>query len=187
MKYLASLLIIGVAALASSTARAAETFPLSLPEGQSLRADDPRLSERARKLIWIGETAIAKQDNGALDAFFSPAFVIHAPAGKATYPQLKATFAAYRAAFKDFSVTRQAIIENGDFIAARTTMSGIFTNTFETPFGPIAPTGKRVQWELINIFRYDASGLLAEEWVQYDYVGIMRQLGVNLKAQSTGR
>lgn len=186
-KFLYSLPILGAAALASATACAANNAPLSLPEGQALRADDMRLSERARQLIRIGKTGIAKQDDRALDAFFAPDFVFHGPTGKATYPQLKAAFAAYRAAFRDFRVTRQAIVENGDFLAARTTMSGVFTNTFETPFGPIAPTGKRAQWELINIFRYDANGRLAEEWVQYDYASIMRQLGVEPRAQQASK
>lgn len=185
--YLPGLMIIGAALLASAAAGAADNAPLSLPDGQSLRADDQRLSARARALVRIGETAIAKHDDRALDAFFAPGFVFHGPAGKASYPQLKAAFAAYRAAFKDFRVTRQAIVENGDFVAARTTMSGVFTNTFDTPFGPIAPTGKRAQWELINIFRYDADGRLAEEWVQYDYAGMMRQLGAELTPRQAGR
>lgn len=158
---------------------------LSLPAGQSLRVDDNRLSERARQLIGIGETAIAQHDDRALDAYFSPDFVFHGPTGEATYPQLKAMFATFRTTFRDFRVTRQAIIENGQFVAARTSMSGIFEGTFDTPFGPIAPNGKHVKWELINVFRYDAEGRLAEEWVQYDYAGFMRQLGVTLVVQNT--
>lgn len=156
---------------------------LSLSHGEVLQVDDKRLSERARKLIGIGETAIAKRDDHALDAFFAPDFVFHGPAGDATYPQLKAIFAAYRASFRDFRVTRQAIIENGPFVSARTTMSGVFTHAFDTPFGPIAPTGKPAKWELINVFRYHTDGRLAEEWVQYDSAGFMQQLGVTLAPQ----
>jgi len=184
---LSSQLMIGAAMLACASAGAAGTAPLSLPEGQVLRADDQRLSERARKLIRIGETGIARQDDQALDAFFAPGFVFHGPAGQTGYPQLKAAFAAYRASFKDFRVTRQAIVENGDFVAARTTMSGVFVQTFDTPFGSIAPTGRRAQWELVNIFRYDANGQLAEEWVQYDNAGMLRQLGVEFTLRQAGK
>ena len=157
--YLPDLVATGAAMLA---APAAGEVALSLPDGQALRVDDKRLSERARKLIAIGETAIARHDDGALDAYFAPDFVFHGPTGDATYPQLKAVFAAYRASFRDFRVTRQAVIENGSFVSARTTMSGIFMHTFATPFGPIAPTGKHAKWELINVFRYAADGRLAE-------------------------
>lgn len=178
--HLPGLVVGGAAMLAGPAAEAAVNVALSLPGEQALRVDDQRLSERARKLIGIGETAIARQDDRALDAFFAKNFVFHGPAGDATYPQLKAMFAAYRASFDDFGVTRQAIIENGAFVSARTTMSGIFAHTFETPYGAIAPTGKHAKWELINIFRYDTDGRLAEEWVQYDYTGFMRELGVTL-------
>ena len=34
--------------------------------------------------------------------------------------------------------------------------------------------------ELINLLRYDEDGRLAEEWVQYDSLGYLRQLGVDL-------
>lgn len=164
---------------------AAAEVALSVPGGQTLRLDDERLSDRARKLIAIGETAIARHDDQALDAFFAADFVFHGPTGEATYPQLKAAFADFRASFQDFRVTRQAIIENGQFVSARTTMSGLFTHAFDTPFGTIAPTGKQAEWELINIFRYDADGHLAEEWVQYDYAGFMRELGVTLVPSGT--
>jgi len=164
---------------------AATDVALSLPDGQSLHVGDQRLSERAQQLIGIGETAIAQHDDAALDAYFAPDFVFHGPTGEATYPQLKAMFATFRASFRDFRVTRQAIIENGPFVAARTSMSGTFAHSLDTPFGPIAPTGNHAQWDLINVFRYDADGRLAEEWVQYDYAGFMRQLGVTLVAQKT--
>jgi hypothetical protein len=44
--------------------------------------------------------AIARQDNRALDAY-SPRTTSSRPTGKATYPQLKAAFAACRAWFKN--------------------------------------------------------------------------------------
>ena len=47
-----------------------------------------------------------------------------------------------------------------------------------SPVGPIPPNGSRVVFELINIFRYDDRGRLAEEWVQTDNRSRLRQLGV---------
>lgn len=66
-------------------------------------------------------------------------------------------------------------------------MSGIFKRAYDTPYGLVAPSGKRVEWELINIFLYDANGRLAEEWVQYDYAGLLRQLGAHVVVQPTGK
>ncbi|WP_308013481.1 ester cyclase [Streptomyces beigongshangae] len=47
-------------------------------------------------------------------------------------------------------------------------------------FGAIAPNGQPMRLELINHFRFDENGRLAEEWVQYDNLGFLRQLGVDL-------
>jgi hypothetical protein len=37
--------------------------------------------------------------------------------------------------------------------------------------------GDRVVFELMNIFRYDDTGHLAEEWIQTDQRSVLRQLG----------
>ena len=98
------------------------------------------------------------------------------------YDQLKATSAAMRAAFSDFAVSREFIMVKGDMVSARTTMTGVFTGPFHAPpYGTIAPTGKPVKRELINVFRYDADGKLAEEWAQSDSLGFLRQLGLVLQ------
>jgi predicted ester cyclase len=46
-----------------------------------------------------------------------------------------------------------------------------------SPVGPLPPNGSRVVFELMNIFRYDEQGRLAEEWVQTDNRSWLRQLG----------
>ncbi|MGJ9420727.1 ester cyclase [Massilia sp. CMS3.1] len=156
---------------------------VSLPRGRKLDGDDPCLSERACKLIRIGEDAIEKHNEEAIDAYFAPDMVFHGPTGELNREQLKAVQAAFRASYANYRVTRQAIVEQGDFIAARTTMSGTFVRAVDTPFGRMAPTGRHVEWEINNVFRYDANGRLVEEWVQYDTLGFMRQLGVDLQAR----
>lgn len=140
---------------------------------------DPRYDERAQGLVRIGREAIAVANDAALDAYFSEAFVFHGPDAELTFAELKSFFAAMRHAFTGFACERREIISQGDFVAARTTMSGIFENPFEaSPIGAIQPNGAAMTLELINLFRYDADGRLAEEWVQYDNLGFLRQLGV---------
>jgi hypothetical protein len=46
-----------------------------------------------------------------------------------------------------------------------------------SPAGPLPPTGTRVVWDLINIFRFDDDGRLIEELVRTDYRSFLRQLG----------
>lgn len=147
--------------------------------------DDTRYDERARALIRIGREAIAVPDDEKLDRYFAEDFAFHGPDGDMGYVELRSFFAAMRAAFEGFACERREIISKDAFIAARTSMSGVFNSRFEaSPIGPIEPTGKPMRLELINLFRYDGDGLLVEEWVQYDNIGFLRQLGVDL---TTGR
>jgi short chain dehydrogenase/SnoaL-like polyketide cyclase len=61
-----------------------------------------------------------------------------------------------------------------------TTMTGIFEHEFtQSPVGPLPPNGEKVTFRIMNIFRYDDEGKLAEEWVQTDNRGLLRQLGAD--------
>ena len=84
-----------------------------------------------------------------------------------------------RAAFSDLRIVREQIIADGSFLAARNTFSGDFTAAFTcSPIGLVEPTGQHLEWEVMNTFRYEADGRLAEEWVQTDYRSFLTKLGV---------
>jgi predicted ester cyclase len=133
----------------------------------------------ARDLIRIGDEAIACEDDAALRAYFAEDYVFHGPGSELGFDELSAYFASLRAAFSDLRLVREQIIVDGNFLAARTTFSGVFTGVFTySPIGPVEPTGEHLEWELIGTFRYDDNGRLAEEWVQTDYRSFLTKLGV---------
>jgi predicted ester cyclase len=103
----------------------------------------------------------------------------HGPDGREwDYQGLKGYFAALRAAFDDLTITRGIIVVEGDHVACQTTIVGTFVREFtHSPVGSLPPNGNRVVFELMNIFRYDDAGRLAEEWIQTDNRGVLRQLG----------
>lgn len=132
----------------------------------------------AEGLVRIGEDAVARSNDRLLDAYFTDDYVLHSPAGEFNRDQIKAYFAALRASFNGFTISRAQILVDGNYLAARTVMAGRFDNDFAyTPVGNVTATGKQVRWELHNIFRYTDDGRLAEEWVQTDTVEFLRQLG----------
>jgi predicted ester cyclase len=136
-------------------------------------------SPLARDLIRIGDEAIARQDDAKLRDYFAEDYVFHAPGRELNFSELSAYFASLRAGFSNLRLVREQIIVDGDFLAARTTFSGDFTGVFTySPVGPVEPTGQQVEWEVIGMFRYDARGRLAEEWVQTDYRSFLTKLGV---------
>lgn len=155
------------------------THGKNLTEVQIMTNPTQTRDEMARGLIEIGERAIAVEDDAALDAYFAGDFVFHGPGGWETdFEGLKSFFAAMRHAFSDFSVTRGHILVDGRWIASQTRMAGVFEREFTaSPVGPLPPTGEEFVLDLQNIFRYDDSGKLAEEWVQYDLRGMLAQLG----------
>ena len=145
----------------------------------NLRADDTSLPPRARALIRVGEDGIARENRAAMAAFFHSQFRFHGPAGaELDRDQLWTYFASCRAAFDDFTVTRQALVsDGGDYMAARTRFAGLFVRSFTgAPEGTIEPNGKRFEYRIVNIFRYAPGGRLAEEWAQYDTRNFIDQL-----------
>ena len=142
-------------------------------------------SPLARDLIRIGDEAIASEDEPKLRAYFAEDYVFHGPGGDLGFDELRAYFASVRAAFGNLRLVREQIIVDGNFLAARTTFSGDFTSVFtHSPIGPVEPTGKHLEWELIGTFRFANDGRLAEEWVQTDYRSFLAKLGVTT-AEST--
>jgi steroid delta-isomerase-like uncharacterized protein len=75
----------------------------------------------------------------------------------------KETFSEAREAFPDMRVTVEDLIAEGDKVTARVTMRG----THQGEFQGIAPTGKRVEVEAIDMFRIN-DGKIVEHWGHAD-------------------
>lgn len=133
---------------------------------------------RARELIRIGDDAIARENPAMLRAYMAEDFIFHGSGGDLNFEQLSGYFASVRAALSDFRLVREQILVEGDYMAARNAFAGVFTGVFtQSPIGALEPTGKPVSWEVINTFRFNAEGRLAEEWAQTDYRSMLETLG----------
>ena len=135
--------------------------------------------ERVSALIRVGELELTGETEAEVDAYFAPGFVFHGPDGAGLdYEGLKGYFGSLRAAFDDLTIDRGVIVVDGAYVACQTTIAGTFVREFtHSPVGPLPPNGKRIVFELMNIFRYDDQGRLAEEWVQTDNRSRLRDLG----------
>jgi predicted ester cyclase len=139
----------------------------------------PSRDERVQRLIEVGEQELTGEDEAGVDAYFAPDFRFHGPDGaESDYAGLKGFFASLRAAFDDLAISRGIMVVEGDYIACQTTIAGTFVREFtRSPVGPLPPNGRRVVFEIMNMFRYDDQGRVAEEWVQADIRSRLRQLG----------
>jgi predicted ester cyclase len=135
--------------------------------------------ELVRGLVRIGELEMSGEGQTEVDAYFAPGFKFHGPdGGEWDYADLQTYFKALRAAFDDLTIKRGIVVVESNYAVCQTMISGTFVREFtHSPIGRLAPNGKRVTFELTNIFRYDDEGRLAEEWVQTDNRSVLRQLG----------
>ena len=136
--------------------------------------------ELVARLVRAGELEVVGGDQAETDSYFdTQRFRFHGPDGfEADYAGLTAYFKSIRASFDERSIRRGIVIVEGNHVACQTWIEGRFVREFtQSPAGPVPPNGKRVIWDLSNIFRFDEKGRLVEEWVRTDYRSFLSQLG----------
>lgn len=106
---------------------------------------------------------------------FAPDYVRHdlrpgealpGPAGQAKIAK------DFRGAFPDLRFDVDLVFGEDDLVAARWTATG----THSGPWGSVEPTGKRVAFSGVNIFRF-VDGKVVEIWNHRDDLGLMTQVG----------
>ena len=110
-----------------------------------------------------------------LDEIASPEFVRHDLGGApdiAGVERIKRFIAAQRAVFGGLTSTIEDIFGCDDKVVARYSAHGMQAGELMG----VAPTGKEVAWNGVNIYRIE-NGKLAETWQLADMLGVMRQIG----------
>ena len=97
------------------------------------------------------------------------------PAGPAGQAMIAEQF---RLAFPDLEWQVDLVLGEDDLVAARWTATG----TQSGAWGDVEPTGKRVSFAGVNIFRFDHGGKVVEIWNHRDDLGLMQQLGASVFA-----
>jgi predicted ester cyclase len=135
-------------------------------------------SERNRRAVYrFSDEAITPGNFDSLDELVAPDYVIHGPLGELDLESLKAIMRPLRNAFTDFKMTREQVLVEQDYASARTMFTGVFEHEYHSPNGVIPPNGKDFALPVINVFRFNAEGRIAEEWFQFDNLSFLTQLG----------
>ena len=134
------------------------------------------MSEENKAIVRRQEEELFTQGNlDAADEIYAPNYVGHDPSNPEDIrgqEAAKQAAADYREAFPDLQVTIEELIAEGDKVAARVRFRGTHQGELEG----IAPTGRRVESTGIVISRIEG-GKIAEDWANFDDLGLMRQLG----------
>jgi steroid delta-isomerase-like uncharacterized protein len=131
--------------------------------------------EENKALVQEFEDLINAKDLNTALSLLSPNFVDHTPpVGLPPGVEgVRAFFTMQFAAFPDGHITLQDMIAEGDKVVNRMIGEG----THQGEFMGMPPTGKRVTWSFIDIWRI-ADGKIVEHWVEADMMSLMQQLGV---------
>jgi predicted ester cyclase len=129
---------------------------------------------------WIKETD--KRNYDVWDEVCSPDYVCHFAGahGPMSLAEHKEATRLGMAAFPDFKTEFNDIVVESDKVVWRVTISG----TQKGEFAGIPPTGKKIKWTAMMIVRI-AGGKIAEGWGVADMLGVMEQLGMELKPTSS--
>ena len=80
--------------------------------------------------------------------------------------------AGFGQAFSDLQATEHDVIEDGDALVIRGENSGVHTG----PFLGVEPTGRRVSWEFVDMYRAGADGKLCWHFLATDWNLVRLQL-----------
>jgi steroid delta-isomerase-like uncharacterized protein len=90
--------------------------------------------------------------------------------------EYKQVYSSYLSAFHDTQVTIEDLIAEGDKVMSRLKIRGVHKGELEG----LPPTGKTFTSSFFTVFRL-VDGKIAEEWEVFDELGMMMQLGMELK------
>ncbi|MCI0626006.1 MAG: ester cyclase [Acidobacteria bacterium] len=135
-----------------------------------MSTDNRAIARRLNDEVWN------RGNLSAIDEILATGYMHHDPASRnfGSGPvEYKKLVALYRSAFPDVLFTIENLVSEGDLVVTQWTARG----TQRGEVMGIAPTGRQVTVSGISIARVE-QGRLAEQWVSWDALGMLRQLGV---------
>lgn len=119
--------------------------------------------------------AFLARDTGWMERHIAPGFVRHDPGlpfevrGPAGVAKLHD---ALLPAFPDMELPLEDFVAEGDKVLVRLRVKA----THKGPFGDMAPTGRRIDIGVLDLFKI-REDVLVEHWALLDNLGMLRQLG----------
>lgn len=131
--------------------------------------------EQNKALVRRLYAVIDANDLTAVPEIFAPTWVNHDPSlpPLAGHDGARQLIRLLKSAFPDYQTTVEALVAEGDIVAARLT----HTATHLGEFMGIPPTGRQASVSASGIIRI-AEGRVVENHIIFDALGLLRQLGL---------
>ncbi|MCJ7581410.1 MAG: ester cyclase [Candidatus Aminicenantes bacterium] len=113
-----------------------------------------------------------------IDEFAAPDVIYHYPNNNdiSGLETIKLNYAQFHKAYPDMKHTGAFQVAEGDLVASRATWRG----THKGNWMGVEPTDKVITFTLIEVFQVK-DGKIMEAWIEFDYLGWLQQLGMELK------
>jgi len=137
---------------------------------ETLAVKNKKIARKFWEAIWE-ERNLDRAANFISDqiVYHSPKIEVH---GKEKYIAL---VKGYMNVFDDTQISIEDQIAENDHVFSKILFSGVHSGDF----GEIPPTHKRIRFQLMNLLQF-IDGKIINEWVVYDELGFMQQLGMEL-------
>jgi steroid delta-isomerase-like uncharacterized protein/4-oxalocrotonate tautomerase family enzyme len=142
---------------------------------QNHKSDGPHV-KRNREIVHRFYEAVNSKHREVFYDIVHPDFVNHGgAAGDIVGAQaLIDSLNPFYEAMPDWHVSEDYVVAQGDRVASRGTITGTHLGNFMG----VPPTGKKVSWTGIIIYRLDEDGKIIERWQDFDAIGMLQQMGV---------
>ncbi|MBX3063242.1 MAG: ester cyclase [Anaerolineae bacterium] len=122
--------------------------------------------------------ALNNGDLSAIDTYMAVDYRTHEPFGNFTREQFKGVVQTLRTIIPDLKVDIDAMVAEGDWLAARLIYTGTFSKPIKVGRAEFQPTNKPIQL-IINVFvHFNADGIGFEDYKEYNRLNWLVQAGV---------
>ncbi|WP_049986137.1 ester cyclase [Halobellus rufus] len=123
----------------------------------------------------VRESNLREWNEGEIDEdLYGEEYVLHDPLGDHNFADVTKMIEAVRSGTSDFQFRVDDLIGEGDRVVLRYTMTGRNTGA---SYLTEEPTGKSWEASGISIYRFEGEQIV-EQWDNFDYFGVMKQLGL---------
>ena len=143
------------------------------------------MEEQNMEIVKHAWELYSKGDFEALKELFAPEYVSYSPSAALKPASLEEAIEAGKMIFKaapDSNWKIEELLASGDKVATR----WFYKGTHEGEFMGIPPTANKIEFNGITIARIE-NGKIIEEREYYDVLGMMQQLGMELKPKEAGK
>jgi steroid delta-isomerase-like uncharacterized protein len=131
-------------------------------------------AEQNKELIRQELEAWNNKDLAAFDRLFARNYVHNDPSQPevTNLEGMKQFAQGIWAAYPDFNAKLESLVADEDLVVKRYTMTG----THQGEFAGVPPTGNRVSFTGMTMFRIEG-GKIVEAWWNYDVMSVLQQIG----------